>query len=295
MNDLEIIEMFNDKQFKLIERYNKKGKSIKKISKRFQDAVVSFMLIFKEKIQSFQNELLQSKMLNNTLLEKRFVEQIKKRVELKLFFNTFKTNPNNQPVSMTKEFILKIKPNVMAKQLIIFDQSSLKNVWFSEFYSDKNLKTLQTYINHVKIVESFALDTMKEYDNKKVFTFFIKTAKECIELGDYNMAFFLYSSILGFSMMKIKSWNDLKHSTKSKWNDLTEIFKLSNNYRNYQDHFEKHNLPKIPIASVWLGDIIRIKKLNTILIALLNARDCSFNLTKNNDIQMFLNSYIPNK
>ena len=185
---------------------------------------------------------MKGELLHNNYLGSTFCDGIIMKLEGKTPANQIGLNNRSIPrqvklskfsnTTITIQTFLQMKSIEVAKQLIVFDQKELKNVAFNEFYTTNNFKTLQLYINKVKIIESFAVTEINKNPTKEIFSFFIKVAKHCIDLGDYNIAFFLFTSLTTYSIRNLKGWKDMNRKTQTKWMDLQTIFMLSFNHKN---------------------------------------------------------------
>ncbi|ELP89753.1 hypothetical protein EIN_424350 [Entamoeba invadens IP1] len=294
--------------------------------KRIQDLLMAWTDIFRENVPRYSNVMTTKIVQNVELFDPLFVHLIKKRfsVEKASQLCLAKIVQHKRrgvrlenmedietQIGKTENYEVNffgLKPPVVAMQLVLFDQNALRQVKFADFYSKTHLKTLQNYLDVVKVIERMTSNEISTNPSRKIFSFFIKVSYECVTLGDYNIAFFIYSSLIKYSMSKVGGWSEIGRKTKGKWNDLKTLFSIARNSATYRKSFEEHVEPKIPIIALLMGDMVRLNDMDTlnpdgklnmvkmskfsnVLGTLLNARQHTYPQLPDEGIQNYLNHY----
>ncbi|EKE41735.1 hypothetical protein ENUP19_0276G0006 [Entamoeba nuttalli] len=326
LNAQEFLEHIYQTHDLFLKTMSKKDPQFPFRKSRLTRLLICWTKIFKEVIPNVYDSLVHSCLFQSDLFDELFIEKFTESLEkmkpvikskIGLEKNQQFTMPRRvgiqsliqielKDVDKVKELTLyEIHHKIVAAQLMIYDHEALKTVYCSEFYTTKHFRTLQNYINKVRKIESLTVCSVKNTPKRKIFSFFIKVAVDCIEYGDYNVAYMIFSSLNQYCTSKPQGWIEMKRSTKNKWNELEQLFSISGNNKNYKLDFEKHSSPKIPVTALWMGEIIRysqlpslyedgslnmikVDKISHIMSMLLTAKETPLVFTPNKEIQQYL-------
>ncbi|ELP84343.1 hypothetical protein EIN_277730 [Entamoeba invadens IP1] len=151
--------------------------------------------------------------------------------------------------------LFEIKPKMFAEQLFALDLWLMKKLTIFDFLSKS--KEFSVYVKQVSCVE-FITEAAVKYSEKKkkAFEFFMNVAIESLELGEYNVAFMVYSAVTSQIILFCDDWEDVSKSCSEKYKDLEQIFGISN-VKEYTKHFEQCKRNKVPIVANIIGIIDR--------------------------------------
>ncbi|KAL7711648.1 Ras-GEF domain-containing protein [Entamoeba marina] len=167
---------------------------------------------------------------------------------------------NNEGV--TFENILNYPPKVVAEQLIYFDNHMLQTIHIKELYNYNKSDEFNHYIEKLNVIELILLSCITE---KQSFTFFIKTARICVDLNDMNMAHLIFSVIVKQSITHSSEFQVIDKDTKTIYDVLYNLFSISKNHSMYRSHYSFIDSSpfKIPVISIWLKDMIMYSNMPT--------------------------------
>ena len=128
--------------------------------------------------------------------------------------------------------------------------------------SRKN-STLQQYTKACQRIEYWSLKVMDLIGKHKIFEYFIKVAKICLEKKGFNTCYLLYCTLTRQSIKHSHQWNKMKKSKLQSYEKLNHIFDMKNNYKQYRTQCVCEEC--LPISVIWLHDIVNINCLQNIL------------------------------
>ncbi|ELP94616.1 hypothetical protein EIN_498060 [Entamoeba invadens IP1] len=213
-----------------------------------------------------QSEILTSKRLSGSfrlaLTEQLNLLQLSTRkVKVSLYTNNSFTqeHPSDLKLDSEIEELLSEKVSVLAEQLVLFDYKSFVQIKAYEAYLDCGNHSMQNYITKTKRIENMFLVLLQQ--NKTKIGQVIKIAKMCFELKGFNIAYILFSVLVKISIESPTLFAKTEKSKLSKFKALEDHFQISKNFANYRKILEKAHLPKVPVVSIWIHDIISINQM----------------------------------
>ncbi|KAL7720161.1 Ras-GEF domain-containing protein [Entamoeba marina] len=142
---------------------------------------------------------------------------------------------------------------LISGQLVRYDAQMISQIPLNQIYLIEKSSQMKKYIDNLSRFEKFVLDLLVD---KATFQLFIKVAWNCVELGDFNIAFLLFSCVSQRSMKHPSIINNMK-KTKNIFEKLETLFSISKNHQNYRNAFQFESpLKRIPIISIWIHDMI---------------------------------------
>ncbi|EDR27631.1 hypothetical protein EDI_278020 [Entamoeba dispar SAW760] len=168
---------------------------------------------------------------------------------------------------ITNDNILVIDPKILAEQLMIYDIDLFGNIPLNEITLIDKSPLIIYGTSKLTQIESLVI---KQSKTRNGIDYFIKVAYKCFKLGDFNMAFIIYSCIVRASYKHSEEFGNKKNGKY--FNKLEHIFSINQNHRNYREEFNKRsNNERIPVISTWIHDFLGEKEKGFIVDNLLSV------------------------
>ncbi|BFU21142.1 hypothetical protein EHI8A_155680 [Entamoeba histolytica HM-1:IMSS-B] len=295
---------------------------------RLQSIIVSWINLMKEEIipnNSVVEKLLNSCLFKTDVISENILKNIKKEIQptsvidpicfqpqpIKKFNCRLKIDKIYCGKGIKKVRIYKVKSDVVAKQIIMFNQRLWNTVHFSEFFYSKNTPTLDNYVNKIQFIEKLTKASLEYDPSSKMLNFYIKVSYHCMILGDFNSSCLIYSvlSIFCSDIRNKKIFNELKSETKKKYRSLENVYSISMQHANYRNAYADHHDPKIPVLALLLGEnirsdmmetyiqsnqlnVLKIRKVSDVVDMLYNAKEISFVFSEIPEVMQYFQNLI---
>ncbi|GAB1220094.1 hypothetical protein ENUP19_0047G0153 [Entamoeba nuttalli] len=260
---------------------------------RLQSIIVSWVNLMKEEIipnNSVVEKLLNSCLFKTDVISENILKNIKKEIQptsvtdpicfqpqpIKKFNCRLKIDKIYCRKGIKKVRIYKVRSDVVAKQIIMFNQRLWNTVHFSEFFYSKNTPTLDNYVSKIQFIEKLTKASLEYDPSPKMLNFYIK---------------------------------ELKSETKKKYRSLENVYSISMQHANYRNAYADHHDPKIPVLALLLGEnirsdmmetyiqsnqlnVLKIRKVSDVVDMLYNAKEISFVFSEIPEVMQYFQNLI---
>ncbi|EMS15240.1 RasGEF domain containing protein [Entamoeba histolytica HM-3:IMSS] len=163
--------------------------------------------------------------------------------------------------------ILGINPKIFAEQLMVYDINLFGNIPLKEIILIDKSPFIIYGTSKLTQIENLVI---KHSNTRNGIDYFITVAYKCFKLGDFNMAFIIYSCIIRASYKHSDEFENKKNGKY--FNKLAHVFSINQNHRNYREEFNKRNTnERIPVISTWIHDFLSEKEKGFIVDNLLSV------------------------
>ncbi|EAL46746.2 hypothetical protein EHI8A_236810 [Entamoeba histolytica HM-1:IMSS-B] len=153
------------------------------------------------------------------------------------------TESQKQPKVRTDFYrFIDIKISKIAEQFFVYDIKLIKKLTMGEIILQE--KSFTNYLSRINAIDRMVNSFIDKEKSPQVFSYFIKVARHCLKIGEYNISYIISCSLKNKSTTYKQAFE--KNSALTKYKDLEEIFPL-HNLEPYKEKFRKCKCAKIPI------------------------------------------------
>jgi len=227
----------------------------------------------------FVNELQNSMALPANQIQRALEKRLSKEEYTELGALSFSSQTPEPIRPYTLNFkdltVLDIAPLEMARQLTIIEYSMFRKIQPKECLQQAwtggerqirapNIYAIITRFNRVSNwVSSEIVSEGKLKQRVALLRYFIKLARKCLKLNNFNAVMEITSGLLNNSVFRLKkTWEQLQNKTKKKFDAMTKLMSNETNYRSYRDGLRSSNPPVVPYFGMYLTDLIYIENGN---------------------------------
>lgn len=186
---------------------------------------------------------------------------------------TISRRKNNQITLISLSALRNVAPRTVAEQLTLIEYQLFSAVPIAEMFT-------KTFLDHGKapryseIVRRFnefglwvgteVLRRTQATERATALIRFIKIARKCLELNNFNTAFALVCGLSQAAIVRLRlSWGKVTSKWMRRFEHMTKLFDSGHNHRCYREVLSKSTLPIIPYVAYYAKTLVAIEELNT--------------------------------
>lgn len=221
------------------------------------------------KIGSFIVEIKESGMIQQAEMLRNLLEKLSQKTNFLPSIAPPKPilgpNPIGAPASIN---LLDIDPQEMARQITLLEYDLFKEILPKECLGqawtkkEKEVKSphVLRMIHWSNEVSWWVTTEVLKRDSPKlrsdVLKYFIKLAKYCKDLNNFNAVFEILAALQSSAVDRLKrTWEKLERVVKVMHLELTGVTSRDKNFKNLRDHLKKSLPPCIPYLGMFLTDL----------------------------------------
>ncbi|EDR29137.1 hypothetical protein EDI_126900 [Entamoeba dispar SAW760] len=157
-------------------------------------------------------------------------------------------------VNVYVDNILTIHPQILARQLTVYDSFNFEKIKIWEF-NEKELSN--TFISYQKRLDVIILLVKKLITDQSSLQYFITVSRECLLINEFNMSHII-KIVVDEKMKELKlDETQLNINCLDDYRQINELFSSVKNYNNYKKELNSlvSITPRIPVYSFWISDM----------------------------------------